>query len=305
MSERRENIIEVARQGVLAGELRPRRRFLEGLGSFLRKKPLGAASLFIILVMAIMAIFANVIAPYPPFDPHPDFPLVRPFNPQFLLGTDQLGRDVLSRIMLGARVSLWVGFMAVAIGTLSGVAVGTVSGYFGGWLDMVLQRMVDALLSIPLIVLALAIVTVLRPSINNVMLALGIVLMPRVSRIVRGTVISVRENQYIEAARAIGARDMRVLLRHVLPNSFAPIIVIASIDFGQAIIAEATLSFLGVGVPPPFVSWGEMLSGEGRQIMEEAPYMALIPGIAISLAVLAFNLLGDSLRDVLDPRLKT
>jgi peptide/nickel transport system permease protein len=211
---------------------------------------------------------------------------------------------VLSRIIHGARISLWVGLLAVGIGTAAGMVIGLACGYWEGRLDMLLQRVMDAMQSIPGLVLALAIVSVLKPSTTNAMLAIAMVIIPGNSRIVRGAVMSAKQNRYVEAAEAIGCRQPRVLLVHILPNVTAPILVIASIWLGNAILIEATLSFLGVGTQPPTPSWGLMLSSTGRAFMEQAPWLAIFPGLAISLAVLGFNLFGDTLRDAWDPKLK-
>ena len=200
--------------------------------------------------------------------------------------------------------SLWVGLLAVGIGTVAGTIVGLMSGYWEGWLDLVLQRVMDALMAIPALILALAIVSVLTPSTTNAMLAIAVVIIPGNSRIVRGAVLSAKQNPYVEAAQALGCRHRRILISHILPNVTAPILIIASIWLGNAILIEASLSFLGLGTQPPTPSWGLMLSSTGRAFMEQAPWLAIFPGLAISLAVLAFNLFGDALRDAWDPKLR-
>jgi peptide/nickel transport system permease protein len=268
-----------------------------------RRKPLGAVAALILLVLVVTAICAPLLAPHDPYKQSFRARL-QPPSQQYLLGTDTIGRDLLSRIIYGARISLGIGLVATCIGTLFGTLIGLVSGFWGGKLDLLLQRVIDCLLSFPTLILALAIVAVLGSSITNVVLAIAIVQTPRVSRIVRGNALIVREEAYIEAARAIGCRSWRILLRYMLPNVMAPIVVVASINLGNAIVIEAALGFLGLGTPPPIPSWGEMLSGAGKQYMVYAPWLAIFPGVAISLAVLGFNLLGDALRDILDPRLR-
>jgi len=275
---------------------------VRALWSTIKRKPLGAASAVLILVIVLTAIFANVLSPYDPLDADPTIRLARP-SAAHPFGTDDIGRDVLSRVIHGSRISLWVGLLAVGIGTAIGMVIGLACGYWEGRLDMLLQRVMDAVQAIPGLVLALAIVSVLKPSTTNAMLAIAVVIIPGNSRIVRGAVLSAKQNRYVEAAEAIGCRQPRILLTHILPNVTAPILVIASIWLGNAILIEATLSFLGVGTQPPTASWGLMLSGGGRAFMEQAPWLAIFPGLAISLSVLGFNLFGDTLRDAWDPKL--
>lgn len=273
-----------------------------------RRKPLGAVSGAIILGLVVVAVLAPVLAPRDPyaFNLNERGLPIRMQAPSaaFPLGTDPLGRDVLSRIVYGARVSLVVGFASVIIGTLVGTVLGLVSGYWEGRLDQVIQRGVDTAMAIPGIVLALAVMSVLGQSLTNIIIVIALVIAPGASRIVRGTVLAVKEHAFIDAARALGATPARVVGRHVLPNVLAPILVIATVWLGNAIVIEAALSFLGLGTPPPTPTWGGMLSGEGRRNLETAPYLAIFPGMAISIVVLAFNMLGDALRDVLDPRLR-
>ena len=215
-----------------------------------------------------------------------------------------MGRDILSRVIHGARISLKVGIIAVAIGTLTGAALGLVSGYFGGMVDFGVQRLMDIILAFPGLILAISLMAVLGANLTNAMIAIGVVIMPSAARVVRGSTLSVKTEQYIDAARAIGCANGRILLRYILPNVAAPIIVLVTIQLGAAIITEASLSYLGLATRPPTPSWGSMLSGAGRVYMLRAPWIAIAPGVAISLTVLAFNLLGDALRDVLDPRLR-
>ena len=274
------------------------------LRAAIARKPLGAASATVLLTLVLTAIFADVLAPYDPLFAQPEIRLAPPSRAH-PFGTDDIGRDVLSRVIHGSRISLWVGLVAVGIGTVSGMTIGLLCGYFEGRLDILVQRVMDAMQAIPGLVLALAIVSVLKPSTTNAMLAIAMVIVPGNSRIVRGAVLSTKQNRYVEAAQAIGCRHPRIIVAHILPNVTAPILVIASIWLGNAILIEATLSFLGVGTQPPTPSWGLMLSGTGRAFMEQAPWLAVVPGLAISVAVLGFNLFGDTLRDAWDPKLRT
>jgi peptide/nickel transport system permease protein len=276
---------------------------VRALWNVLRKKPLGLASAVLLVVLVLTAIFADVLAPYDPLETHPEIRLAAPSRAH-AFGTDDIGRDVLSRIIYGARISLWVGLLAVGIGTLAGMVIGLACGYWEGRLDIVLQRVMDAIQAIPGLVLALAIVSVLKPNTTNAMLAIAVVIIPGNSRIVRGAVLSAKQNRYVEAAQALGCRQLKIVLTHILPNVTAPILVIASIWLGNAILIEASLSFLGLGTQPPIPSWGLMLSSTGRAFMEQAPWLAIFPGLAISLAVFGFNLFGDTLRDAWDPKLR-
>jgi peptide/nickel transport system permease protein len=276
---------------------------LRALWHVMRKKPLGLFSAVLLITLVFTALFADVLAPYDPLEAHPEIRLSAPSRAH-LFGTDDIGRDVFSRIVHGARISLWVGMLAVGIGTLAGMIIGLACGYWEGRLDMVLQRVMDAIQSIPALVLALAIVSVLKPSTTNAMLAIAIIIIPGNSRIVRGAVMSAKQNKYVEAAQALGCRQVKIVLSHILPNVTAPILVIASIWLGNAILIEASLSFLGLGTQPPIPSWGLMLSSTGRAFMEQAPWLAVFPGLAISLAVFGFNLFGDTLRDAWDPKLR-
>ena len=269
----------------------------------LKRKPLGAASAALIAVIVLTAIFADVLAPYDPLSPQPEIRLSAPSRAH-PFGTDDIGRDVLSRVIYGARISLWVGLLAVGIGTVCGMVIGLACGYWEGRLDLVLQRVMDAVQAIPGLMLALAIVSVLKPNTTNAMLAIAIVIIPGNSRIVRGAVLAAKQNRYVEAAQALGCQQPRIVLSHILPNVTAPILIVASIWLGNAILIEASLSFLGLGTQPPTPSWGLMLSSTGRAFMEQAPWLAVFPGLAISLAVLGFNLFGDTLRDAWDPKLR-
>src|SRR5437899_2877759 len=276
---------------------------VQALWLTMKRKPLGAASAALLLVIVLTATFADVLAPYDPLATQPEIRLSAPSRAH-PFGTDDIGRDVLSRIIYGSRISLWVGLLAVGIGTAAGMVIGLLCGYCEGRLDLIAQRVMDAIQAIPGLVLALAIVSVLKPNTTNAMIAIAIVIIPGNSRIVRGAVLSAKQNRYVEAAQAMGCRHPRIILSHILPNVTAPILVIASIWLGNAILIEATLSFLGVGTQPPTPSWGLMLSSTGRAFMEQAPWLAIFPGLAISLAVLGFNLFGDTLRDAWDPKLR-
>ena len=273
------------------------------LWATLRRKPLGLASAALLVILVLTAIFADVLAPFDPIETRPEIRLSAPSRAH-PFGTDDIGRDVLSRVIYGARISLWVGLVAVGIGTAAGMVIGLVCGFWEGRIDMVLQRVMDAIQAIPGLVLALAIVAVLKPSTTNAMLAIAVVIIPGNSRIVRGAVMSAKQNRYVEAAQALGCRQLHILLIHILPNVTAPILIIASIWLGNAILIEASLSFLGVGTQPPDPSWGLMLSSTGRAFMEQALWLAIFPGLAISLAVFGFNLFGDTLRDAWDPKLR-
>jgi len=259
--------------------------------------------LALVALFVAIALLAPWISPYDPLAT--SWSAVRKAPTwQHWFGTDDIGRDVLSRVIHGARISLWVGLLAVGIGTAAGMVIGLLCGYCEGRLDLIFQRVMDAIQAIPGLMLALAIVSVLKPNTTNAMLAIAIVIIPGNSRIVRGAVMSAKQNRYVEAAQAIGCQHPRIILSHILPNVTAPILIIASIWLGNAILIEATLSFLGVGTQPPTPSWGLMLSSTGRAFMEQAPWLAIFPGLAISLSVLAFNLFGDTLRDAWDPKLR-
>jgi peptide/nickel transport system permease protein len=271
--------------------------------AFCRRKPLGALGGFIVLVLLIMATFAPWIAPYRYDETIPGSRMKAP-GTQFWMGTDNLGRDVFSRVVYGASVSVTVGFGAVLLANLLASVIGITSGYFGGAYDICVQRVVDAWQSFPFLVVILSMMAVLGPGLLNLILALGVLGAAAASRVIRGTTISVMQNTYVEAARALGAGHLRIMIRYLLPNVAATIIILATIGLGGAILAESALSFLGFGVPPPYPSWGAMLSGSGRSFMYRAPWMAIWPGAAISLAVFGFNMLGDALRDELDPRLR-
>ena len=270
---------------------------------FIRKKPLGAAGGVLMLVMVITSLLANVIETHDPIATNAAVTLARPSDEHWL-GTDHLGRDIYSRIVHGARVSLIVGIGSTLLGSVLGGIIGLLSGYAGGKIDLTAQRLLDILQGLPLLVLALVMSASLGPSIQNVIIAISIPIVPRASRVIRASVLSIREMQYIEAARALGLKHLRIAFRHVLPNTVGPFIVLVTAQLGSAILTEAALSFLGLGVPEPYPSWGRMLSVSAAEYAQKAPHLVLFPGIAISLAVFGSNLFGDALRDTLDPRLR-
>src|SRR5216117_1905801 len=270
---------------------------------FLRKKPLGAAGGALILVMALTAVFADVLQTHDPIATNAAYTLGAP-NAEHWLGTDHLGRDIYSRIVHGARVSLIVGLASTLLGSVLGGLIGLLSGYIGGTTDLVAQRVLDILQGLPLLVLALVMSAALGPAIHNVVIAISIPIIPRAARVIRSSVLSIREMQYVEAARSLGVRHLRIAFRHILPNTVGPFIVLCTAQLSSAILVEATLSFLGLGIPEPYPSWGRMLSVSAAEYAQKAPHLVLFPGIAISLAVFGSNLLGDALRDTLDPRLR-
>jgi peptide/nickel transport system permease protein len=285
------------------GGARRQRSLVRGVGRFVRRKPLGAIGAVIVIAMLVMAGFAEWIAPHG-YDDSIRGARMKPPSAQHWLGTDNLSRDMWSRVVHGARVSVTVGFATIALAMLLATAVGVSSAYFGGAWDLIVQRVVDAWLSFPYLIIILSVMAVLGPGLLNVVLSLSVLIAATNSRVIRGATLGVMQHSYIEAALAMGAGHARLILRHVLPNIVATVIILATIGLGAVILAESALSFLGFGVPPPHPSWGSMLSGSGRTYMFRAPWMAVWPGVAISLAVFGFNMLGDALRDVLDPRLR-
>jgi peptide/nickel transport system permease protein len=258
--------------------------------------------LVIVLGMSLAALFAPWLAPHNPECQYLDFQLVPPCA-DFPLGTDELGRDVLSRLLYGARVSLWVGFVAVGIALCIGVSLGLVAGFFGGLVDELVMRAVDVMLCFPSFFLILAVIAFLEPGLGNIMIVIGLTSWMGVARLVRAECLSLRNREFVEAARLAGAGAPRLLLRHILPNAMAPVLVSATLGIAGAILIESALSFLGLGVEPPDPSWGNMLL-EGKNVLEIAPWMSMYPGLAILFTVLGYNLLGETLRDILDPRLK-
>jgi peptide/nickel transport system permease protein len=268
-----------------------------------RDKPLGAAGAVIFLVFLFCGVFADVLAPYGLNQISP-INRLKPPSLQFPFGTDNLGRDMFSRILYGAQLSVIIGFCAAGLATLISVVLGIVTGYLGGKVDMVTQRFVDAWMSFPDLVILIVVVSVVGPGMWQVIVILGFLYGIAGSRIIRGAVMSVRENMYVHAAQSIGATTPRILLRHILPNVMPPVIVLFTTRVGAVILAESGLSFLGLGVPPPAPTWGGMLSGSGRSFMYMAPWLALAPGICLTLVVYGINVFGDALRDLLDPRMR-
>jgi peptide/nickel transport system permease protein len=256
----------------------------------------------LVAVVVLTAVFAPVLAPHDPYAQNLVQRLVGPGSSGHLLGTDQFGRDLLSRLIYGARVSLQAGVIAVAIGATAGLILGVSAGYLGGWVDMAIGRLFDIILSFPTILLALAIIAVLGPSLVNTIIAIGVTTAPNYGRVMRGAVIAIRTREFIQASEAFGASNTYVLTRHALPNVLPPLIVTTSLGIATAILVEATLSFLGLGVPPPTATWGSVIN-DGKQYLDIAPWISTLAGVAIVIAVLGFSLLGDGLRDVLDPRL--
>jgi peptide/nickel transport system permease protein len=265
--------------------------------------PLGVVGAGIMLVFVFVAIFADFIAGYDPIGTNALVALTPPSHLHWF-GADNMGRDIYSRIVYGARISLAVGIGSTALGCFFGVVLGLASGYIGGWVDLVIQRIVDVLQAVPLLVLALVMAAALGPALDNTIIAIAIPLIPYTARVVRASTLTLREQPFVEAARAIGMSEFRIAVRHVLPNTLAPLIVIATAQLGAAILTEASLSFLGLGVPEPHPSWGRMLSESAAEYVRTAPWLVIFPGVAISLAVFGTNLFGDALRDILDPRLK-
>jgi peptide/nickel transport system permease protein len=258
----------------------------------------------LVLLLFLIALLAPFISPHDPIAVNADNAYLPPLSPSHLLGTDELGRDLFSRVLWGARVSLPVAFVAVAVGLVAGGVIGLISGYFGGVFDLLLMRLIDALLAFPALILAIAIVAALGPDLRNAMIAIGIVAIPVYARLVRALVLQLKQMEFIAATRSLGATPMRIILRHLIPNLLNPVIVQVSLSAGFAILAEATLSFLGLGAQVPTPDWGQMIN-TGATFLANDPWLAIVPGAAISVTVFSFNLLGDSLRDALDPRLRS
>jgi peptide/nickel transport system permease protein len=268
-----------------------------------KEKPLATAGGIIVLLMLFVGVFADLLAPYGMNEGHLE-DVRHPPSAQYLLGTDHLGRDLLSRIIFGARISMYVGLGASTLSVLIATIIGMTSGFFGGKFDLIVQRFVDAWMAFPGLVLILTVMALLGPGLVQVIVVIGVLSGITSSRVVRSATISIKDNAYVEAARAIGCPPTKILTQHILPNIMAPIIILFTIGMGGAILAEATLSFLGFGIPPPIPSWGGMLSGSGRLYMFLAPWLVIWPGVALSVVVYGINMLGDGIRDILDPRLR-
>lgn len=292
--------VDAAPTAQVVSRIRPRAR---PILRFLRRSPAGAASAAVIAAMLLAAIFAHRAAPYDPLATNFGA-MFTPPGRAYWLGSDAFGRDVLSRIIHGARTALFVGFGASVLGATIGAVVGVASAYFGGLTDLLVQRLVDILISFPIIILAMAIMAIIGVGTDRIILAIALSFLPRAARVVRSSALAVREMVYIEAARALGCTHARIIFRHMAPNVLAPFLVMLTSFLGQAILLEASLSFLGLGVSEPTPAWGLMLRGAAIDFVQRAPWMAVFPGLAISVAVLAFNVLGDALRDALDPRLR-
>ncbi len=274
------------------------------LAHFYRTKPLGGFGLTVVAILLIIGIFAPLIATTGPYDTAAEHKFAAPLDPGRWLGGDQIGRDVYSRLVYGARISLYVGIVSSVIGCAIGLLIGVTSVHFGGKTDLIAQRFIDSMMAFPALILAIAIMAALGGSLNNVVLALTIIYIPSTARIVRAQALGIKEMDYILAAVAVGAGNGRIIIRHMIPNCVALYIVLVTIHLGGAIVAEATLSFLGIGAPPDTPSWGNMLRGAAQNYVDVAPWLGVFPGLAISIVVFAWNLLGDALRDVLDPRLR-
>lgn len=270
---------------------------------FTRQRPLGALGAAIIVIMIMAAVLAGFVAPYDPLTTDYASMLQAPSSSHWF-GTDSFGRDVFTRILYGSRTALWIGFASSFLGATVGGIIGVTSAYFGGKIDLLLQRFMDLLLSFPLVILALVVVSLLGSGMTNVIFAITVPMVPRCAIIVRSSALALREMPFVEAARALGFGPLHIILRHMLPNVMAPYLIMLTAFLGQAILLEASLSFLGLGVAEPQAAWGLMLRGAAVEFAERAPWMAIYPGIAISLSVFAFNLFGDSLRDALDPKLR-
>jgi peptide/nickel transport system permease protein len=276
-----------------------------GMAWFLaRRYPLGAVGLAIVITFVLVALLAPYITAQDPLATNPAISLATP-SVAHPMGADFMGRDLYARIVYGARTSLAVAFGATALGVLLGVMIGLASGYLGGWVDLTLQRFIDMLQALPTLILAMAMAAALGPSLTNTMIAIAIPKLPSIARVIRANTLSLREMPFIEAARAMGMSELRIALRHIFPNTLAPLIVLATAGLGTAILVEASLSFLGLGVPEPHPSWGRMLSESAAEYARTAPWLVIFPGLAITFAVFGTNLLGDALRDLLDPRERT
>jgi len=285
------------------GETKRHSALVNFLIRLVKEKPLGTVGGIITLLLLLTGIFAGFIAPYGMNETWAGDSLTSP-SAQFWMGTDNIGRDILSRVIFGARISVIVGLAATTLATIISVIIGIVSGYIGGKLDLIVQRVVDTAMSVPMLILMMVIIAIIGPGIWQVIVVIGLVWGVIGSRIIRSAVIGIKENVYVEAAAAIGCSNTRILTRHILPNVMAPIIILFSTRVPNVILVEASLSFLGFGIPPPAASWGGMLAGSGRAYMYQAPWMVIWPGLALAFTVYGVNMFGDAVRDLLDPRLR-
>ena len=281
-----------------------KKSFVDAALKMARKQPVGVAGLGVVILMIFAAVFAPWLTPY-----HPEYndfaAMLTAPNAEYILGTDQFGRDIFTRIIYGARTALFVGFAAATVGAVAGLVLGVASAYFGGMFDLIFQRIMDVFMAFPLIILALAVVATLGTGTENVIIAITIPFIPQCARVVRSNALAIREIPYVDAARALGFGHARIILRHMVPNVMAPFLILFTAFVGQAILLEASLSYLGMGVQEPTPAWGLMLQGGAEEYAESAPWVAIWPGVAISLAVFGFNLFGDSVRDTLDPKLRS
>lgn len=285
-------------------DLSPKRSIFSVMGELVRKQPVGAVGAIIVLTMIIMAMFAPYLTPYDP-EANSFENMLTPPSTAFFLGTDQFGRDLFSRIVYGAQTALFVGFTCAFIGSTIGLVLGVASAFFGGRFDLIFQRVMDVFMAFPLIIMALAVVSIFGTGIQNVIIAITIPFIPRCARVVRSSALAIREIPYIDAARANGFSNARIIMRHMVPNVMAPYLIMITAFVGQAILLEASLSYLGLGVQEPTPAWGLMLQGGAEEYAESAPWVAIWPGVAITLAVFGFNLFGDAVRDALDPKLRS
>ena len=269
-----------------------------------RRQPLGTAGAFVVVLMATAAATAGIVTPFDPERASLQHMLTPPGG-QFLMGTDEFGRDILTRVLYGARTALFIGIVSAIVGATAGLIIGVASAYFGGLFDLIVQRIVDIFLAFPLIIMALAVVATLGPGVQNVIIAIIVPFIPQCARVVRSSALSIREIPYVDAARALGYSHARIILRHMAPNVMAPFLIMLTYFVGQAILLEAVLSYLGMGVQDPTPAWGLMLKGAAVEFIESAPWLSIFPGLAITLAVFGFNLFGDALRDLLDPKLRS
>lgn len=290
--------------GIESNELPRKKNLWDHLTRMARRQPLGTAGGLVVLLIVIMAVFAPWLAPYDPEDANFAYMLTPP-DWQFLLGTDSFGRDLFSRIIYGARTALLVGFTCAVAGASFGLALGVASAYFGGYFDLIVQRIIDVFMAFPLIIMALAIVAIFGTGTDKVIIAITIPFIPRCARVVRSSALAVREMPFVDAARSIGYSHTRIIFRHIAPNVMAPFLIMLTAFLGEAILLEASLSYLGLGVQEPTPAWGLMLQGGAEEFAESAPWVPIFPGLAITIAVFGFNLFGDAVRDALDPRLRS